>query len=149
MAAIHLSSRARCASTALALTPTPVPVAAPGGGGKVTLRGERGPDVPEAREVAGLSTRKNDGIPSLPEFLSLMGDSSLASGRATGRTSSKSMSLTCTVSPSPGPSSWRLSSRDDLARSADREIFDRREVDLPMSEPEAGAGVVPCERASP
>jgi len=83
---------------------------------------------PDVMDITGLSMRKNEGRPSLPELFPLMAESSLTRGRDTlGRTSSKSVSLTCTVSASCNPSS----SRADFARSADKEIFERSEPLLP------------------
>ena len=123
---IHFSSRARCASTA-------APTAGPATGGidiPEGLTGERvsGEPPPDVMDIAGLSMRKNEGRPSLPELFPLMAESSLTRGRDTlGRISSKSVSLTCTVSASCNPSS----SRADLARSADKEIFERSEPLLP------------------
>jgi hypothetical protein len=89
------------------------------------LMGERVSDAPpDVVDAAGLSIRRNDGLPSLPSLLLLADESSLTRGRAgLGRTSSKSVSFTCTVSPSCNPSS----SRNDLARSADKDIFERSE----------------------
>jgi hypothetical protein len=93
------------------------------------LTGERVSDVPppDVVDIAGLSTRKNEGRPSLPELFPLIAESSLTRGRTLGRTSSKSVSLTCTVSASCKPSS----SRADFARSADNDIFERSEPLLP------------------
>ncbi len=95
------------------------------------LTGDRVSDVPppEVVDNAGLSMRKKDGRPSLPELFPLIAESSLTRGRKVGRTSSKSVSLTCTVSGSCEPSS----SRTDFARSADKEIFERSEPLLPKS----------------
>lgn len=133
---IHLSSRARCASTALELV---IVCAAVIGGSDIAegLTGERVSDAPpDVVDVAGLSTRRNDGLPSLPELLLLAVESSLTRGRVVlGRTSSKSVSFTCTVSPSCNTSS----SRNDFARSADKEIFERSELLLPNGALDDGA----------
>src|SRR6266702_3453494 len=147
IAAIHLSSSARCTSTAVVGVAEVAAFVAPGGGtvGAEGLIGERVSDAPpDVRDVAGLSMRRNDGRPSLP------GGREIA-----GRTSSKSVSITCTVSPSRKPSSWYcLSSRKDLDRSAEKEIFDRREVLLAKDEPETdtdkggGEATCTCERES-
>jgi hypothetical protein len=127
IAEIHLSSRARCASTPALV----VVCAAVIGGNDIPegLTGERVSDAPpDVVDVAGLSTRRNGGLPSLPVLLLLADESSLTCGRTgLGRTSSKSVSFTCTVSPSCSPSS----SRNDFARSADKEIFERSEPLLP------------------
>lgn len=136
IAEIHLSSRARCASTALELV---IVCAAVIGGRDIAegLTGERVSDAPpEVVDVAGLSTRRNGGLPSLPELLLLADESSLTRARVVlGRTSSKSVSFTCTVSPSCNPSS----SRSDFARSVDKEIFERSEPLLPNGALGAGA----------
>ena len=103
------------------------------------LTGERvsGVPPPDVVDNAGLSMRKNEGRPSLPELFPLRAESSLTRRCDTlGRTSSKSVSLTCTVSASCNPSS----SRADLARSADKEIFERSEPLLPR-DGALGAGV--------
>ena len=138
IAEIHLSSRARWASTALELV---IVGAAVIGGSDIAegLTGERVSDAPpDVVDVVGLSTRRKDGLPSLPELLLLADESSLTRGRVVlGRTSSKSMSSTCTVSPSCNPSS----SRNDLARSADKEIFERSELLLLNGALEDGADV--------
>jgi len=131
-----LSSRERCASTAVELV---IVCAAVIGGRDIAegLTGERVSDAPpDVVDVAGLSTRRNEGLPSLPELLLLADESSLTRARVVlGRTSSKSVSFTCTVSPSCNPSS----SRSDFARSADKEIFERSEPLLPNGALGAGA----------
>jgi hypothetical protein len=143
IAEIHFSSRARCASTAVP-TPTLLAADAVTGGNDIPegLTGERASDAPDVVDIAGLSTRKNEGWPSLPELFPLIAESSLTRGRTLGRTSSKSVSLTCTVSGSCKPSS----SRADLARSADKEIFERSEPLLPKAgalgaDVDAGKGI--------
>jgi hypothetical protein len=79
---------------------------------------------PDVVDAVGLSTRNNDGFPSLPELLLLPNESSLTRGRAgLGLISSKSVSFTCTVSASCNPSS----SRNDFARRVDKEILERSE----------------------
>ena len=94
------------------------------------LTGER--VSPEARDVAGLSTRRNEGRPSLPELLPFAEESSLTRGRESeGLTSSKSVSITWTVSPAPSSCCCCcccLSSRRERDRSAERDILDRSEV---------------------
>ena len=148
---IHFNSRARCASTAA--PPPPAGAAATTTGGidiPERLTGERvsGVPPPDVVDNAGLSMRKNEGRPSLPELFPLMAESSLTRRCDTlGRTSSKSVSLTCTVSASCNPSS----SRADLARSADKEIFERSEPLLPRdgalgADVDGGKGA--CERRS-
>jgi len=96
------------------------------------LTGERVSDVPppDAVDITRLSMRKNEeGRPSLPELFPLIAESSLTRGRTLGRTSSKSVSLTCTVSASCKPSS----SREDFAQRAERDIFEQSEPLLPKS----------------
>src|SRR6266702_7189617 len=159
IAAIHLSSSARCTSTAVVGVAEVAAFVAPGGGtvGAEGLIGERVSDAPpDVRDVAGLSMRRNDGRPSLPELLPFADESALTRGREiAGRTSSKSVAITCTVSPSRKPSSWYcLSSRKDLDRSAEKEIFYRRELLLAKDEPETdtdkggGEATCTCERES-
>ena len=142
IAEIHLSSLARCASTALELV---IVCAAVIGCRDIAegLTGERVSDAPpEVVDVAGLSTRRNGGLPSLPALLLLADESSLTRARVVlGRTSSKSVSFTCTVSPSCNPSS----SRSDFARSADKDIFERSEPLLPNEALGAGADAGACE----
>lgn len=115
------------------------------------LTGERVSDAPpDVIDIAGLSTRRSDGCPSLTGLLPLADESSLTRGRVTfGRMSSKSVSFTCTVSPSCNPSS--RSSRNDLARSADKDIFERSEPLLPKDVVEADAvgSENTCVRESP
>jgi hypothetical protein len=122
-------------------------------GGKIVgmegLTGER--VSPDARDVAGLSTRRNDGRPSLPELFPFADESSLTRVRGSpGLTSSKSVSITWTVSLPSSCCCCCLSSRRDRDRSAEREILDRSEVLRTNEEPEvdaamgAGAGAAGC-----
>jgi len=77
IAEIHLSSHTRWASTALEIVSICVVVI----GGRDIAEGLMGESVsdtpPDVVDVAGLSTRRNDGLPSLPELLLLADESSL------------------------------------------------------------------------